>query len=182
MREAGRAFGALAEGLRGLLAIRATVKDHARLDRTQIGAAQNNPLKFSINGREAAQALLQQREDGYMAPLAAIEAGFLDLKAHELALLDGLQSAVAELLSSFDPATLEARLADAGAVSLLLQGGRRARLWELYTERYGEIAKTARARFMGHFDGAFRQAYERKSAEVSQASRTPPPGRQGGVT
>ena len=173
MREAGQAFARLAEGLRELLEVRATVKDHARLDRTQIGAAQNNPLKYSINAREAALALLRRREEGYMGPLAAIEAGFRDLKAHELAVLEGLQSAVAELLRSFDPQALENRLADAGTVALLLQGGRRARLWELYTERYEEIAKSAGTRFMGHFDGAFRQAYERKSAQVAQHEAGP---------
>ena len=70
-------------------------------------------------------------------------------------------------------------MADAGTVALLLQGGRRARLWELYTERYDELAKQARARFMGHFDGAFRQAYERKSAEIASNDQAQSPARQG---
>lgn len=179
MREAGRSFARLAEGVRELLAVRATVKDHARLERTQIGAVQNNPLKFSVGAREATTALLKQREAGYMPPLVAIEASFRDLKSHELALLEGLQSAVVELLASFDPATLQGRLADAGALSLILQGGRRAKLWELYTERYEEIAKGARARFMGHFDGAFREAYGRKSAEVAAMSGPPSGPSQG---
>jgi type VI secretion system FHA domain protein len=172
MRDAGRAFARLSEGLRELLQVRATIKEHVRADKTQIGAAQNNPLKYSISPREATAALLRRREQGYLAPLPAIEASFRDLKAHELGLLEGLQSAVGELLGSFDPATLEQRLGDAGALSTLLQGGRRARLWELYAERYEELAKGAKTRFMGHFDGVFRAAYARKSAEVSAASTT----------
>jgi type VI secretion system protein len=174
LRDAGRAFAQMAEGLRELLTIRATVKDHARLDRTQIGAVENNPLKFSIGAREATAALLQLRAAGYLPPSAAIDASFRDLKAHELALLEGLQSAVSELLGSFDPGTLEQRLEDSGALSLFLQGGRRAKLWELYTDRYEEIARSAKARFMGHFDGAFRQAYERKTAEIAASGKPPP--------
>jgi len=74
-----------------LLAVRAAIKDQAGLDRTQIGASFNNPLKLSVNRREAAAALLGARAEGYLAPLAAVEAGFRDLKAHELAALDGIK-------------------------------------------------------------------------------------------
>lgn len=182
-RDSGRVFARLANGLRELLAVRATVKDHAGLDRTQISAALNNPLKLAVNGREATAALLGRAEEGYLAPLAAVEAGFRDLKAHELAILEGVQSAVEELLELFDPAELERRLDDAAMLAVLIQGGRRARLWELYQERYGEIAGAARTRFMGRLDDAFRSAYARKSAEVSarasgshEGGPPPPPG------
>ncbi|HYI83786.1 MAG TPA: type VI secretion system-associated FHA domain protein TagH [Acetobacteraceae bacterium] len=176
LRETGRVFARLANGVRELLAVRATVKDHAGLDRTQISAALNNPLKLSVNGREATAALLGGGEEGYLAPLAAVEASFRDLKAHELAILEGAQSAVEELLELFDPAELERKLDDAGMLAVFVQGGRRARLWEVYQERYGEIAGAARTRFMGRLDDAFRSAYARKSAEVSALTDpTPPP-------
>jgi type VI secretion system FHA domain protein len=176
LRETGRVFARLANGLRELLAVRATVKDHVRLDRTQIGAALNNPLKLSVSGREATAALLGRGEEGYLAPLAAVDAGFRDLKAHELAILEGVQSAVEELLELFDPAQLERKLDDAGMLATLIQGGRRARLWELYQERYGNIAGAARTRFMGRLDDAFRSAYARKSAEVSALADASSPG------
>jgi type VI secretion system FHA domain protein len=166
LRDAGRAFAAMAAGLRDLLTARALVKDHAGVARTVIGAADNNPLKYAGGRAEAVRALLAGREDGYLPPLAAIEAGLTDLKAHELALLEGVQAAVLALLAQFDPARLETRLADASSLGLLLQGGRRARLWELYTERYGAIAEAARVRFMGDVDRAFAAAYERKVREM----------------
>jgi type VI secretion system FHA domain protein len=178
LRDAGAAFSGMSEGLRELLSVRALIKDHARLNRTQIRARENNPLKFSTDAREATQALLQERGQGYMPAAAAIEAACRDLMAHELALLDGIQAAVGKLLQSFDPTILEGRLADAGTLGLLLQGGRRAKLWELYGERYTEIANAARARFMGDFDQAFRAAYERKIAEFAAAPK--PPSREGG--
>jgi type VI secretion system FHA domain protein len=172
-RETGRMFAKLADGLRELLAVRAIIKDHAGLDRTQISATLNNPLKLSANTREAVTALLGKPEDGYLAPLAAVEAGFRDLKAHELAILDGVQSAVDELLELFKPNTLERKLDGSGMLANLLQGGRRARLWELYQERYDDIARSARTRFMGRLDDAFRSAYARKSAEISAGSDSP---------
>jgi type VI secretion system FHA domain protein len=172
MREAGRVLAAMAVGLRDLLAARALVKDHAGVARTMIGAVDNNPLKYAVGRTEAVRSLLVRRDVGYLPPLAAIEARIDDLKAHELALLEGVQAAVQELLAHFDPAQLEARLADSSTLGLLLQGGRRARLWELYTERYAEIAEVARVRFMGDVDRAFARAYERKVLET-RASRQP---------
>lgn len=166
MRAAGEAFAAMAVGLRDLLATRAMVKDHAGVARTVIGAVDNNPLKYAVGRAETVRALLARREAGYLEPLAAIETGLDDLKAHELALLEGVQAAVTALLAQFEPAQLEARIGDASALGLLLQGGRRAKLWELYTERYGEIAEAARVRFMGDVDRAFAAAYERKVAEL----------------
>jgi type VI secretion system protein ImpI len=130
-----------------------------------IGALDNNPLKYSAGPREATLALLRRREEGYLAPLPAVEAAFRDLKAHELALLDGMRAAVAALLGRFDPKSLEGDLADASNLALLLQGGRRARLWELYGERYAEIAEAARARFLGDLDRAFAEAYEKRTSE-----------------
>ena len=73
-----------------------------------------------------------------------------------------MRAAVAALLGRFDPKALEGDLADASTLALLLQGGRRARLWELYTERYAEIAEAARVRFLGDLDRAFAEAYESK--------------------
>jgi type VI secretion system protein len=178
-REAGRMFAGLADGLRELLAVRAVIKNHAGLDRTQISATLNNPLKLSANAEEAAASLLGKPEDGYMDPLVAVAAGFRDLKAHELAVLDGVQSAVDELLELFNPSTLEHELDDSGMLSNLLQGGRRARLWELYQERYEDIARSARSHFMGRLDDAFRTGYARKSAEVSENSDPPVAQRPG---
>lgn len=165
-RELGAAFAAMADGFRVLLAARALVKDHAGVERTMIRATDNNPLKYSVNTREAVMALIAPRGAGYLSPLAAVEAALRDLKAHEIAVLDGMRAALQGLLDRFDPAELERRLADDSSLSVLLQGGKRAKLWELYTERYAEIAEAARRRYLGDFDRAFKEAYERKIRDV----------------
>ena len=166
-RDAGQVFARMADGVRELLAVRAVIKDHAGLDHTQISAALNNPLKLAINATEATAALLGKGEPGYLSPVVAVESSFRDLKAHEMAILTGVQSAVDEMLALFNPAMLERKLDGAGTLATLLQGGRRARLWELYQERYEDISQSARMRFMGRLDATFRTAYARKAAEVS---------------
>ena len=166
MRAAGEAFAALASGLRELLATRALVKGQAGVTQTMIGAVDNNPLRHAVGRAEAVRALLAPREAGFLEPQAAIAVTLDDLKAHELALLEGVQAALAALLAQFDPTQLERRLEDASTLQLLLHGGRRAKLWQLYVERYEAIAEAARIRFMGDMDRAFVAAYERKVREL----------------
>ena len=147
-------------------------QDHAGVARTVIGAMDNNPLKYSVGKAEAVRSLLSRREAGYLEPLTAVEASLDDLKAHELALLEGVQAAVNALLAQFDPDRLEERLAESSALGILLQGGRRAKLWDLYTEKFTEIAEAARVRFMGDVDRAFASAYDRKVRELRARRRT----------
>lgn len=161
LREAGRTFAVMAEGLRTLLAARAAVKRDAELSRTVVQASHNNPLKFCANGVEAAAALLCPRGAGYMPPADAAREAVGDLMAHELGMLDGLEAAVDDLLSGLDPARLEERLAETDTLTLLIRGGRRAQLWDLYRERYAGLAGAARKRFLGEAAHAFREAYER---------------------
>jgi type VI secretion system protein ImpI len=82
-----------------------------------------------------------------------------------------VQAAVNALLAQFDPTRLEERLAESSALGILLQGGRRARLWDLYTEKFSDIAEAARVRFMGDVDRAFAAAYDRKVRELRARRR-----------
>jgi len=174
LREAGAVFAAMAEGLRRLLATRALVKTHARLERTTIGAGRNNPLKYARSSQGAVAALLGQPEPGDLPPVAAVEAAVRDLQAHETGLLEAVEAALRALLTRLDPAALEERLARETALKILLEGGRRARLWELYRERWGELSEQARRRFMGDLDDAFRAAYERRLAGSPEAKEDEP--------
>ena len=44
----------------------------------------------------------------------------------------------------------------------LISGSRSAQLWQLYEERYRDIAKSAEDRFLGEVGADFRDAYEGK--------------------
>jgi type VI secretion system protein ImpI len=171
MRELGGRFAAMADGLRVLLEARSSLKAEAGLDKTQIGAVGNNPLKASIDRVEAAAALIRARRPGYLPPAEAIEASVRDLVAHELAFMEGVRAALDALLADFDPSALEERLTGGGRVALLLAGGRRAKLWELFVERYAALADQARRRFLGDLDQAFREAYRAKLGQIGSGGR-----------
>jgi type VI secretion system protein ImpI len=165
LRDAGAVVRALASGLVQLLRTRALLKRELAVDMTMIGATDNNPLKLAVSEDEAVLALLRPKGIGYLDPVIAAERAFLDLKAHELALLDGLRAALKGLLERFDPAALERELAEGSTLSAILAGGRKAQYWEEFRSRYAELARAAESRFIGELGPDFARAYERRGKD-----------------
>jgi type VI secretion system FHA domain protein len=162
----GEGFRALAAGLAQLLATRTLVKREAGVERTMLGAAGNNPLKLSANEREAVLALIRHRGPGYLEPEEAIRAAFADLKSHELAVLDGMQSALRTLLRRFDPRALEREFGKRSIFVRLFTGSRKARYWKLYHRHYADLAETTKSRFLGEVGADFVRAYEEKARSL----------------
>jgi type VI secretion system protein ImpI len=160
MEALGRRFRALADGLLALLRARALEKRNVRVAQTVIGASDVNPLKFLPTTDEAIAALVSPRGAGYLPPDEAIAAAFRDLSDHQTRSWSAMQVALRRMIDRFDPAQVEAAVADDGMLQTLLAGGRGARLWQLYAERYREIAKAAEERFLGEVGADFRDAYE----------------------
>ncbi len=131
LRTAGEVFRAMVEGLRAVLMSRAAIKREFRADQTLLQASDNNPLKFAVTAEEAIAALLRPGRPGYLQPLAATSEAFADLKAHELAVMAGLQTALTNLLRRINPNTLEEQHR-AGPVGSLLPLAHKARCWEQY--------------------------------------------------
>jgi len=83
-----------------------------------------------------------------------------DLKAHEFALMAGMQSAVIALLRQFDPEQLKQRLDKQSLLQSVVPGARKAKYWEVYEQQYREIAGDVSENVRGVFGRAFAQAYE----------------------
>ncbi len=162
MEEIGRRFRALTDGLVHLLRTRAQEKQKVRVAQTMIGSANVNPLKFAVGTDDAVQALLSSRGDGYLPPDAAIDEAYRDLADHQVRTWSALQTALRRMIDRFDPQELERELEAAGLLETLLAGGRSAKLWQLYEERYRDIARSAEERFLGEVGSDFRDAYEDK--------------------
>ncbi|WP_232520753.1 type VI secretion system-associated FHA domain protein TagH [Rhodobacter sp. CZR27] len=160
MEAMGRRFRALAEGLVLLLRSRAREKGSARVPQTVIGSSSVNPLKFLATLDEGVGALTSPRGPGYLDPDAAIEASFRDLADHQMRNWTAIQTSLRRMVDRFDPARFEAEIEREGLVSQILAGGRSARLWQLYTDRYREMARAAEDRFLGEIGADFREAYE----------------------
>ena len=161
-------------GTLGLLAARSISKRELGAGATQVQARENNALKFAPDVDAALALLLTPPRPGFVPPLDAVRDAFDDLRAHEVALLDGMRSALAEVLDRFDPVALEARLADKGLWDSLLPAHRRARLWERYAEQHAAIAREIEEHFDAIFARAFARAYEAQRAALrSGASQSP---------
>ncbi|WP_161958004.1 type VI secretion system-associated FHA domain protein TagH [Azospirillum palustre] len=174
MRLAGGIYRQMVEGLAGLLAVRASLKNEFRIDRTTIGVRNNNPLKFSPDPASTAQQLLEAPRPGFMPGDAAVREGFRDLQQHELATSVGMHSALSALLRRFDPATLKERLDRQSLLASILPAARRARYWELYEGLYKQIVAEAEDDFQSLFGREFAQAYERQVRSLSTPEDQPP--------
>jgi type VI secretion system protein ImpI len=107
-----------------------------------------------------AMALLHWREPSFDAP-KAIEGIFADLMIHQVALLDGVMQGVRALLEELSPENLERTLEEReprGPLGLGLAMGRYKALWEIYRERFEQLAEEKQA-FSHIFGPEFTEAY-----------------------
>lgn len=160
LRRIGVSYREMAKGLCELLRVRQSIKNEFRLEKTVIQSGENNPLKFSVTPEEAVRALVFPPAAGYLNAEEAVSESIDDLKAHQLAVMAGMQLALTSLLRNFDPEALEKRLQDSSVWGNILPGAKKARYWEVFTELYNEIAKEAESNFYGLFGQAFAKAYE----------------------
>jgi len=117
-------------------------------------------LKFSPDVDAALSHLLGPAERGFLEPQTAVLEAFDDLRAHQVALLAGMRAALDTVMSRFDPAMLEQRLAPGGALENLIPANRRARLWSAYSEEYARIVGEIEDDFDALFGRAFQKAYQ----------------------
>jgi type VI secretion system FHA domain protein len=166
MTTLGQLFREMAAGLRDALATRAMIKQEYRVEQTVIRATNNNPLKFAVDVNQLLLALLSRGRSGYLTGAPAVQEGFKDLRTHELALLGGMQAAVAALLRQFDPEMLKQRLEQQSLLQNILPGARKAKYWEIYEQHYKQIAADVSEDVRGTFGRAFANAYEEQSRKL----------------
>ncbi|QQS55623.1 MAG: type VI secretion system-associated FHA domain protein TagH [Candidatus Competibacteraceae bacterium] len=169
MRTLGEIFRETVQGLVEVLLARGDVKGEFRLHRTTIGPIENNPLKTSpgqppLSPEQVMTLLLVRQKDAYMSPVQAVREGFNDIKAHQLAVMAGIQAALARLLERFDPGNLETRL-EQSVLDNLWPGNRKAKYWDLFTTEYRTIAREAEDDFNELFGDEFARAYEERLGE-----------------
>ncbi|MFM2118996.1 MAG: type secretion system-associated domain protein TagH, partial [Pseudomonadota bacterium] len=164
--------GAVAGSL-DLLAARAAVKHEMRAGVTLASPSGNNPLKFAPTPEIALQQLLGPPLKGFMPADRAMRDTFEDLLAHQLGVMAGMRAALAEVLKRFDPAQLEGKISRRSPLGQLIPAARKARLWELYQELFGQISAEAQDDFDELFGKAFLQAYEAQLDQLAEARRPP---------
>ena len=153
-----------------MLAARAATKREVQASVTIISVQANNPLKFLPNADAALLQLLGKKMPGFMRADVAMRDAFDDLRAHEVGVIAGTRAALTEVLGKFDPAVLGDKLARGSVLESLMPSARKAKLWDMYLERYLQIRREAEDDFQSIFGRAFVQAYERETARIKGES------------
>ncbi|NND91253.1 MAG: type VI secretion system-associated FHA domain protein TagH [Granulosicoccus sp.] len=170
LAQTGRLLSQMVDAMMVLLQSRTELKNAIRSDVTTLSRSGNNPLKFSFSAADALTKLLSNETDGYLQSDVAVQEAVDDLKLHQLAMLEGMKSAVRSMLLQFDPEKLARKLEKSGGISANIPITREAKLWELFCEQYEAIREEAVSDFGELFGSEFRKAYEKR---IRQMGRKP---------
>jgi type VI secretion system protein ImpI len=161
MRELGEVFRIVVQGVMDVLRARADIKSQFRMPMTRIQATENNPLKHAPNIEGALNILLVQRNAGYLGTQQAFEDAFADIRAHQMAMLEGVKLAYDAMLKRFDPKELEAMFERSGKRTRGFGGGK-SKFWDLYSQHFAELGSDPDDMFRKLFGNDFAEAYERQ--------------------
>jgi type VI secretion system protein ImpI len=153
-KELGTIVRIVTEQLSGLLKARAAAKLMTKsANRTMVGPANNNALKFAPSAAEALAIMFERRRSGYLDATASIQEGFEDIKAHEFATYAAMQKALAKLMEDLAPDQIEDKAGGAF-------GNKKARAWDVYVERWNAKTEHYENGILDLFLEYFRNAYD----------------------
>jgi type VI secretion system FHA domain protein len=162
--EAAQVLGAMLRaavgGLMEVLRARERMKDELRVRGTTFKVANNNPLKFSANADDAFHNLLVKHNPAYLDPQTAFEDAFRDVRDHQAAFLSAMRVAFESMLSQLDPNRLQDDFDRQIKKGSILGVPAKLRYWDLYRDKYSDLAKDAQGAFRTLFGDAFAKAYE----------------------
>lgn len=161
MERLGRVMFTLVSGLREILMTRTSIKSEFRINQTMIGAGGNNPLKFALSAENAVETILKPKAKGYMDAITSVEEALNDIKAHEVAMVTGMEAAIKDVLGRLDPKKLEEKIGTGGGFADMLKG-KKSRYWETYEKLYAEISEQAEHDFHEFFSKEFAKAYQKQ--------------------
>ena len=171
MFQLGQLLRESTKGTVELLAARTALKKEVRAEVTVMASYSNNVLKFSPTVEFALQHLLGPPTAGFMQPVESMRDAYDDLKIHQLGVMAGMRAALSEVLKRFDPAVLEEKLANRATWSDLIPSNKKARLWELFQELFGQLSHEAQEDFDELLGKSFAREYERYVAQLNTAKQ-----------
>lgn len=169
--QVGRMLIGFTEGLIQTLGGRTHIKSEFRLDQTMIRPAENNPFKFSTSKTRTLMQLLSKNDPAYKSGVNAISEGFDDVNAHQMAVIAGMEAALQDILSRFNPKTLEKRIVSDSILDNILPGGKKAKYWDIFKLLFDEIAGEAEDNFQQLFGKEFSRAYEEQLSRLKKARK-----------
>jgi len=160
LAQAGMLLNKLVSGMVVMLEARARAKSQMGAQGTGLELSGNNPLKFARSPDQALKHILNPPERGFMPADRAVEDGWKDLQAHQLATLKAMQGALRSTLERFSPKSIRSRAETRGMLEKILPGARDAALWKAYEREFSGVAFDSDEAFMDMFAKEFRKAYD----------------------
>jgi type VI secretion system FHA domain protein len=167
----GSMLRAAVGGLMEVLRARERMKDELRVRGTTFKVANNNPLKFSANVDDAFHNLLVKQNSAYLDPETALEDAFRDVRDHQAAFLSAMRLAFESMLSQLDPNRLQDDFDRQLKKGSILGVPAKLRYWDLYRDKYTDLAKDAQGAFRALFGDAFAKAYEEQLDRLQGLAR-----------
>jgi type VI secretion system protein ImpI len=159
--EIGALLRMTTENLAQMLASRAeSISLMRSSNRTMIRAVENNPLKFASSPAEALAIMFGPRTRNYLDAQATIEQSFADLKTHQILTFGAMQAALDALFEDLAPDRIDHSVEAEHGLGALISS-RKAKLWDIYVERWRAKTKRADGRLIEAFTALFAQAYDR---------------------
>lgn len=154
-REIGRALRVATDELAALLQARAKAKQAVKSgNRTMLGIADNNPLKFIPTAPERMDAMFSQPKPGFQRGAEAVKSGFDDVKRHQYAVHSAIQPALARLIEDLSPESVEQKVTGS------MLHSRKARAWEIFVERWDAKTRPYENGMLDLFLTYFAEAYD----------------------
>ena len=173
--EAAQTLGAMLRaavgGMMEVLRARERMKDELRVRGTTFKVANNNPLKFSANVDDAFHNLFVKRNPAYLDPAAAFEDAFRDVRDHQAAFLSAMRLAFESMLAQLDPNNLQDDFDRQIKKGSILGVPAKLRYWDLYRDKFSDLAKDAQGAFRNLFGDAFAKAYEEQLERLQGLAR-----------
>lgn len=159
----GGMFKTSVKGTIDVLRSRTDIKSEMRVgEMTTIQPIQNNPLKFSISLEDTLIRLMTAQKEDYMTPERAMTEAYDDIRAHQIAVMAGVQATLHTLLRRFQPNNLTQRLEKENPITANIPFHRQAKLWKHFESLYETIEHEAEEDFNRLFGAEFAKAYEQQ--------------------
>jgi type VI secretion system protein ImpI len=100
------------------------------------------------------------RTRNYLDARTTIERSFGDLKTHQILIYSAMQGALDALFEDLAPERIDRSVEPEKGIGALISS-RKAKLWDIYVERWRAKTKRADGRLLEAFTALFAQAYDK---------------------
>jgi len=127
---------------------------------TMYRQSDNNPLKFAADPEHAMETMFGPPNRIHMKAPAAVAEVFEESKVHNVQTFGAMQQALDALFEDLSPDRIEAATPQERGIGAVM-ASRKARLWDVYAERWKALTKRSDGRLNEAFMALFAQAYDR---------------------